>query len=372
MPKFEMYHDITNPGNPQTQDSSGLEVVKKVPWHYKSGQSPDTAKRTSDGKIEYHDITNPGNPQTKISSYSSWFKWYHDITNPGNPQTFCKYYQSCFRVPWHYKSGQSPDFMNQEIKDNWKMYHDITNPGNPQTEFPFPEPRWHLKYHDITNPGNPQTAGQRRKARKRFLYHDITNPGNPQTRFFFLWKNSRVPWHYKSGQSPDFTRTVNTVLQSYHDITNPGNPQTTAGGAWSLLGTVPWHYKSGQSPDKERNFNMMEKRKYHDITNPGNPQTRLFLQLRQGKNCTMTLQIRAIPRLWRRWFQWRITYHDITNPGNPQTDLGKSFLCQGIVPWHYKSGQSPDGNVEISSGKCLSTMTLQIRAIPRHALRAIN
>ena len=177
---------------------------REVPWHYKSGQSPDGEKpwekfsksstmtlqiraiprrwrRRSIKKYWYHDITNPGNPQTGAIILAAKADLYHDITNPGNPQTLCdRKGKPKTKVPWHYKSGQSPDNLAKPRLLFVDLYHDITNPGNPQT----------TKAHS--------------------------------TKF-----ESHVPWHYKSGQSPDmatfFTGCHNLT---YHDITNPGNPQT--------------------------------------------------------------------------------------------------------------------------------------------------
>ena len=127
-----------------------------------------------------------------------------------------------------------------------------------------------------------------------------------------------VPWHYKSGQSPDNPEAVFETLKKYHDITNPGNPQTKL---MKGITTV-----------------IM----YHDITNPGNPQTNKKI-----------------------FFKGEKKYHDITNPGNPQTLSRESFTSQFLVPWHYKSGQSPDRRSLQNSRIGRGTMTLQIRAIPR-------
>ena len=65
------YHDITNPGNPQTTGKIG----------------PAT-------HLWYHDITNPGNPQTPSDLVAIGQDRYHDITNPGNPQTLGEAYRS--------------------------------------------------------------------------------------------------------------------------------------------------------------------------------------------------------------------------------------------------------------------------------------
>jgi len=165
---------------------------------------------------EYHDITNPGNPQTQTSSPIQLPPMYHDITNPGNPQTVeVEGYKASTFVPWHYKSGQSPDGI-------WGIKE------------VYPEVPWHYK------------SGQSPDYNKRewtlgFRYHDITNPGNPQTLKGDIndWKGS-VPWHYKSGQSPDVIGTIaDQTIDEYHDITNPGNPQTTSNcHVWYFWGST--------------------------------------------------------------------------------------------------------------------------------------
>ena len=207
------------------QEIAAKEYSENVPWHYKSGQSPDSGDQVSSSGGVYHDITNPGNPQTEQYFSNNYRCWYHDITNPGNPQTepLAEFTRKAL-VPWHYKSGQSPDILP-------------------------------------------------------ILSQLILN----------------VPWHYKSGQSPDFDIRFREYATG-----------------------VPWHYKSGQSPDLSLSAFDPE------------------------SQCTMTLQIRAIPRPEFSQRKEKSMYHDITNPGNPQTRRFKS--CQT----HFQS-----------------TMTLQIRAIPR-------
>jgi len=204
-------------------------------------------------------------------------------------------------------------------------------------------------------------------------YHDITNPGNPQTWNSYHWNQAvqGVPWHYKSGQSPDkipalvttswstmtlqiraiprhFCEDENIVqLKKYHDITNPGNPQTKS--------------------EEERKSSTS---KYHDITNPGNPQT-IWMAIKWDRYSYHDITNPGNPQTWwqldcRPW----ASYHDITNPGNPQTCQDRqNKIRRPIVPWHYKSGQSPDKKPLTIKKLTLSTMTLQIRAIPRPKLK---
>jgi len=248
---IKMYHDITNPGNPQTIYTEAINTFSNVPWHYKSGQSPDRGGCWL-GKIEivpwhyksgqspdplvrdlyiamigYHDITNPGNPQTERNGWKRNGRAYHDITNPGNPQTF--FASSTNRkidVPWHYKSGQSPD---EKLKCHWK----------------FKKVPWHYKS------GQSPDRNFTFQRWKEITYHDITNPGNPQTIWICDLQNQEtVPWHYKSGQSPDtkqlgMLKWISKVPWHYKSGQSPD-----AAIAQAVSETeVPWHYKSGQSPD---------------------------------------------------------------------------------------------------------------------------
>ena len=173
---------------------------------------------------------------------------------------------------------------------------------------------------------------------------------------------------------------------------------------------VPWHYKSGQSPDlnlswiipmiKIRTMTLQIRAiprprsspwrklfcEYHDITNPGNPQTyswtfsiftlcTMTLQIRAiprpnsfivtaTSSGTMTLQIRAIPRHFPEDIEIPeyVPWHYKSGQSPDQIGLEMRLFCS--VPWHYKSGQSPD-HTSFSTPLLISTMTLQIRAIPR-------
>ena len=135
---------------------SGYPIFTFVPWHYKSGQTSDFARIPHKFKKHlYHDITNPGKPQTfRFRSLEPWWstmtlqiranlrqarkilpnetcrtmtlqiranlrlsnitiinkQQYHDITNPGKPQTQHQTTGERYRVPWHYKSGQTSDY----------------------------------------------------------------------------------------------------------------------------------------------------------------------------------------------------------------------------------------------------------------------
>ena len=80
----------------------------------------------------------------------------------------------------------------------------------------------------------------------------------------------------------------------------------------------------------------------------------------------MTLQIRAIPRpAKKRARPADDQYHDITNPGNPQTIyniLQRDLICTMTL----QIRAIPRLEIIISQLQLMSTMTLQIRAIPRH------
>jgi len=312
------YHDITNPGKPQTKGWGRNYRNYPVPWHYKSGQTSD------------HLAPFWGNLQDVPWHYKSG----QTSDNAGCPVGNCK------RVPWHYKSGQTSDYRDKNItlwfvctmtlqiranlrlteNSDWntqKLYHYITNPGKPQT----------MCVETLqVDKSSTMTLQIRANLRPPFgnadackMYHDITNPGKPQTFTEFLpeWAKSTM------------TLQIRANLRLVHS-------QVAAANA-----IVPWHYKSGQTSDWIEAGDAMDGNKYHDITNPGKPQTKSWNCSHLSQKSTMTLQIRANLRQIRDYNVILRGYHDITNPGKPQT--GKYFnRSKYRVPWHYKSGQTSD------------------------------
>ena len=266
-----------------------------VPWHYKSGQSPDGGG--SDAALNF------------IRTMTLQIR----AIPRRSPQDQRREHD----VPWHYKSGQSPDkliFMKQQI-----FYCTMTlqiraiprlKDYAPINHF-LPVP-WHYKSGQ-----SPDFLRVDIDIILSTMTLQIRAIPRPVTTID-LSGTFTVPWHYKSGQSPDWWFEYCEVFAGYHDITNPGNPQTfllTIPKSFS----VPWHYKSGQSPDLA-DCNNQQSGSTMTLQIRAIPRhVRIIFRLR-SRLCTMTLQIRAIPRR--------------------QSLSGKPG--QTIVPWHYKSGQSPD------------------------------